>query len=656
MAAEKEEIIIEFKIDQGAAFKDLEKLEKVILDNKDAQKELNDALKKGNVTQEEYIQESLRLQQNLKKEQDQKRTLTQLINTESNSRNALKIRVAALTKEYDNLNLKTADGVKRQKELEKELTTLNNQITKTSKSAGLFKDQIGNYPQQFGEAAKSINIAGVSVGDIGAKLASFATPATAAVSIVGALGAAYARSTIGAKDLEFAQNQLSFATTIVTNKFAELVSSAKDGEGLFSQITNTIIGSLFGLETAVKSKLLASTVEDLEDLQRAEIDIRDNINERLETNQELLTDINAEQTTFNDKIFKAGQIIDNLRKNEEELTNIKGKELETLQFQLRLDSENESIQTAVLEKNREISNIKKDTEKRVQAILRLEDNINQAENKRIAILREQARIQSDIDRRAGRIVSPSGSGDLSKNKKVEQDIKTSFLVNESDIELQIRKGTYEKLKQYDEEYERNRTEIHKKEIEIRHQADLTEVQLAAGVLGSLASLFKQGGEEYRLIASAQTIISTYAGAVKAYESQASIPYVGPELGAAAAAAAIVEGLANLAVINGIQFAEGGYTGQGGKYEPAGVVHKGEYVVPQSVNYSPAAQPHIAALESMRLTGYANGGIVTSQMTQGVNSEIAQMNAVKNLPKPVVSVKEITLAQDRVQVKENLARL
>jgi len=30
----------------------------------------------------------------------------------------------------------------------------------------------------------------------------------------------------------------------------------------------------------------------------------------------------------------------------------------------------------------------------------------------------------------------------------------------------------------------------------------------------------------------------------------------------------------------VQYADGGYTGDGGKYEVAGVVHKGEYVVPQ----------------------------------------------------------------------------
>lgn len=55
------------------------------------------------------------------------------------------------------------------------------------------------------------------------------------------------------------------------------------------------------------------------------------------------------------------------------------------------------------------------------------------------------------------------------------------------------------------------------------------------------------------------------------------------------------------------FASGGYTGPGGKYQPAGVVHKGEYV------FSKAAVDRIGAgnLEAMHrnLKGYASGGLV-----------------------------------------------
>ncbi|QCL92894.1 phage tail tape measure protein [Agrobacterium tumefaciens] len=53
---------------------------------------------------------------------------------------------------------------------------------------------------------------------------------------------------------------------------------------------------------------------------------------------------------------------------------------------------------------------------------------------------------------------------------------------------------------------------------------------------------------------------------------------------------------------------GGYTGDGGKYQPAGVVHKGEYVFDKAA-VKAAGGP--AAMEAMRrnLKGYANGGAV-----------------------------------------------
>ncbi len=64
-----------------------------------------------------------------------------------------------------------------------------------------------------------------------------------------------------------------------------------------------------------------------------------------------------------------------------------------------------------------------------------------------------------------------------------------------------------------------------------------------------------------------------AGAASA---EASIPYAGPILAIVAMAAIIA---AVMACAKG--FAEGGYTGSGGKYQVAGVVHAGEYVFPQS---------------------------------------------------------------------------
>ncbi|CUW87505.1 conserved hypothetical protein [Agrobacterium fabacearum S56] len=56
------------------------------------------------------------------------------------------------------------------------------------------------------------------------------------------------------------------------------------------------------------------------------------------------------------------------------------------------------------------------------------------------------------------------------------------------------------------------------------------------------------------------------------------------------------------------YSDGGYTGDGGKYQPAGVVHKGEYVM-DADTVRKAGGP--AAMEAMRrgLKGYADGGMV-----------------------------------------------
>lgn len=54
------------------------------------------------------------------------------------------------------------------------------------------------------------------------------------------------------------------------------------------------------------------------------------------------------------------------------------------------------------------------------------------------------------------------------------------------------------------------------------------------------------------------------------------------------------------------FAEGGYTGAGGKYEPAGIVHRGEVVFSQD---DVRRFGGVANVEAMRLRGYAVGGVV-----------------------------------------------
>ena len=66
------------------------------------------------------------------------------------------------------------------------------------------------------------------------------------------------------------------------------------------------------------------------------------------------------------------------------------------------------------------------------------------------------------------------------------------------------------------------------------------------------------------------------------------------------------------------FAEGGYTGAGGKYEPAGIVHRGEYVIPKQYVNQSTGRPDVNYLHKItkakaapRTASYANGGMVRS---------------------------------------------
>ena len=65
----------------------------------------------------------------------------------------------------------------------------------------------------------------------------------------------------------------------------------------------------------------------------------------------------------------------------------------------------------------------------------------------------------------------------------------------------------------------------------------------------------------------------------------------------------------LATLGGLLgFASGGYTGQGGKYEPAGVVHRGEFVFSKEA-VQRLGVDGLAGLHSAALRGFADGGYV-----------------------------------------------
>ncbi|WP_422102006.1 hypothetical protein [Vreelandella sp.] len=85
--------------------------------------------------------------------------------------------------------------------------------------------------------------------------------------------------------------------------------------------------------------------------------------------------------------------------------------------------------------------------------------------------------------------------------------------------------------------------------------------------------------------------------------------VGGLFGGSTVAAGSAGAYASSGFIGQIGFSEGGYTGAGGRLEPAGIVHRGEFVVQKSVVERPGVRPMLEALNQGVAAQFANGGYV-----------------------------------------------
>ncbi|MCY6989053.1 tape measure protein [Acinetobacter baumannii] len=124
------------------------------------------------------------------------------------------------------------------------------------------------------------------------------------------------------------------------------------------------------------------------------------------------------------------------------------------------------------------------------------------------------------------------------------------------------------------------------DIEDKYQQDRLNTQIAFGgqMMGSLTSMFgSMFGEQskaYKIMFAADKAYAIAAAGIAIQQNIAAASKVGFPLNLPLIAGAVAQGasiIANIRAIKDQGFAEGGYTGRGGKYEPAGIVHKGEVV-------------------------------------------------------------------------------
>jgi len=656
----EETIILNLEIDQSNAQKQLLATEKAILALKKEQADLNKEYKAGKISEDQYIESNQKLQRSLKAETAQKATLNKLLTTESNSRNAVKLRTSELVKEYDNLNRSTAAGAKRAEELEKELKQLSATISDTSKKAGLFKDQIGNYPDKFTEAAKSIDVAGVSVNGLTTKFAGVNGAVTAAVGILGSLVALYANSASGARDLEFAQNQLAAATGILSESFSNFINNGEESIGLVSQLTGAFLFAL-NQGVAVESAIIAAAQQRQKQLEIAR-GLAQGFAKEDERRAEIARRLRDDETkSLQERLEASKEITPILERSAERTITVIQAQIDAVKGSTVAYDKNLEAQLHVAQLEAEIS------DKREEITGKLTENVTAQRNLNKAIAEEIALNKgvSAADKRLSTGVNLQSFGGGQRTGETPEEVvaaqDTQKLITQAMFdEGQIRINQTEKINNDILALNKRMYLMDLQAANAAAQAKtlIEEAQLNStiSILNSAASLFDQQSAQYKIFATAQALISTYAAATKAYEAAFVPPTIAsPAIGAAYAAAAIAQGLANVAAINGVQFAEGGWTGPGSKYQAVGIVHADEYVVPKHIVNSPVGKQHINALETARVRGYADGGFVTNQNSQPSQNALITANAIKNQPPVYVSWVEGQKVGRRVEFREQTSK-
>lgn len=595
-----------------------------------------------------------------------------------------------LREERKNTSIVTAEGKQRIDEINKSIDHNDKLIKENSSSLEKQRLNVGNYTKSIQDAIPGLDsltggAASAAQGIAGMTKSSLAFIATPIGAVIGALGVAIAAVTAYFKSSEEAENKLTKVTAVFSAVIEQLLNFLEDlgetivsafedplgalqnfGQFLVDQVVNRIEGILELFPALGKAISLAFKGE----FKEAGIVASDAI-------LKIATGVEGVTTKIINFGKEVGKAIELGVKN--------GQKMADLQAQIDAEERNLIVQRAKI--GLEVSKLREEALKLegdakravIQEAIALETQLSNAEVAHAQIKQQLAQLELEnngADKEAKLKVAEAIAAVVSAetarydatlrfNKQIEAldnaeaVRKQKLLDDQTKIEDAKRA---EDAKKHQTEIDEHNARMEAKAIEDFNRdkkAKEDQDTLSKFILDSEVGLIDKVTSEKGIARKAayallkkDTILeikaNTESGAIGAYKALAGIPVVGPVLGAIAAAAVIAYGAIRIGSVAGLGFSSGGYTGDGGKYEPAGVVHKGEYVIPKET-----VSRFGTGYFDRYLPGYADGGYVTNTSTQQTNETIAMMNAIRMLPPPVASWKEFTELDTRIKVKESI---
>lgn len=240
-----------------------------------------------------------------------------------------------------------------------------------------------------------------------------------------------------------------------------------------------------------------------------------------------------------------------------------------------------------------------------------------------------------------------------------QDAEIATSDAKYDVLIQQAKNNGEDTAALEEEKENKKLEIQKKYADVNFAIKVSQIiaDTAVSIMKAFADLGPIGGA----IAAAMLTATGVAQVVSAKAERDKIKNMQPgNTAGASTTPATAE-----RVLSG--YSDGGYTGDGDRYEVAGVVHRGEYVVPKPIMDNPRVVDAVGTIEAIRRNkilgmgipvatqpaGYADGGYTSVTAPSADAAELAA--AVKDLRAALGNIRAYVVYKEIERAGENLDR-
>lgn len=485
------------------------------------------------------------------------------------SYNHLTATMAELKKEWK----ATADEVKRN-DLAKQIDVINTELKDMDASIGNFQRNVGDYTNSFKDAfeQQQRSTENVRIGLDGLqKTASGLANGYAAVQGTMALlniesaefektmikvqsAMAIAQGIGGMKDLIEGGGTL---ITVFKNAVTGVKAFIKSLTGVKAAIAATGIGIFVVLlgELYANWDKIAKLFKDVSGI-KSTTDKMNDLKIAIDNNNKSLNTLNNDALkTYLETLKTAKGDLEKIKKAEDELTET------NLRNALSVAQQNE--QNAIkLQLMAGLAVADKNNEKNLQALADANDVLTDATNKRLQaeialeeflLEKNNSSSNSTIAITTTSTATTSTATTSTTEETFVRPEKQSGVLEGLSVELQIEEDMFkesrERIFQTTKEYIQKQIEEERRAAEqrrlIEEQVKTAKLDIAKNTLSSLSTIIGEQTAIGKAAAVAATTIDTYQSATAAYKAMAGIPVVGPALGAAAAAAAVISGIANV---------------------------------------------------------------------------------------------------------------